>query len=479
LQLDLQTLGWSAALSDALDKLSLPDVPAARVVRVDRASVQVLGVDGERTAHLPGRFREEGVQLAVGDWVACEPLVGPDRKAVVRALLPRRTVFTRKVASTGGRNTADQVVVANVDTLFLMSGLDRDFNVRRLERYIALTAECGAEPVVVLNKCDLAEARSVDVDRCVAMAELSAPGIAVHAVSATDGTGMPALERYLTSGATVALLGSSGVGKSTLVNRLSGDARMVIQESRQHDHRGRHTTSHRELLPLPGGASLIDTPGMRELALWAQGDSVDEGFPDVMVAAAQCRFRDCSHQSEPGCGVWTAVERGELDAARVDAYDKLQREVAHLELKQNEQKRREKGRKLNALYTRAQPQAQTDSRGGLIVVVLFAVLVIIVVIIVVIVVIVPLGALVVPRRSLAFLARRGDLGDPFFERREVGLGECPLGVHREVVLVGHLPLFDALPGFTQLVGAGAVAVFIPLREIELLASLVHVVGDPP
>jgi len=351
LQLDLMSLGWSAALQEALAKLSLPDVSAARVVRVDRASVQVLGVDGERTAHVPGRFREAGApQPAVGDWVACEPLVGPDRKAVIRALLPRRTVFTRKVASTGGRNTADQVVVANIDVLFLMSGLDRDFNVRRLERYIALTAECGAEAVVLLNKCDLA----ADLDRCLAMAELSAPGLAVHAISAELGTNCGVLDRYLQPGRTIALLGSSGVGKSTLVNRLCGGEQMVVQESRAHDNRGRHTTTHRELVPLPTGALLIDTPGMRELALWAQGDAVDEGFPDVTAAAAGCRFSDCTHASEPACGVWAAVDAGELDRARVDAYAKLQREVEHLELKQNERKRRQKNRKLNAVYTRAQ-----------------------------------------------------------------------------------------------------------------------------
>jgi ribosome biogenesis GTPase len=360
LQLDLASLGWSAALNEALDKLTLPGVPAARVVRVDRASVQVLGTDGERTAHLPGRFREDGTQLAVGDWVACEPLVGPDRKAVVRALLPRRTVFTRKAASTGGRNTEDQVVVANIDLLFLMSGLDRDFNVRRLERYIALTAECGAEPVVVLNKADVLEPAAVD--RCVAMAELSAPGIEVVAVSAATGAGMERLARRLEPGRTAALLGSSGVGKSTLVNRLCGGERMVVREARAHDHRGRHTTSHRELLPLPGGALLIDTPGMRELALWAQGDAVDEGFPDVVAAASDCRFNDCSHGSEPGCGVWAAVESGVLARERVEAYDKLQREVEHLELKQNERKRREKNRKLNAVYERAK-QKRRRMRG--------------------------------------------------------------------------------------------------------------------
>lgn len=339
-------MGWSATLEAALDRLGLPDVVAARVVRVDRLSVRVLGVDGERTAHLPGKVRHEADRPAVGDWVAVEPLPGED-KAMVRGLLPRRTEFRRKVA---GRTTEAQVVAANIDVLFLVSSLDRDFNVRRLERYVTLGWESGAQPVVVLNKADLHD----DVDRCVAQAELSAPGVSVHAVSAARGEGIEAVASHLAPGRTGAFLGSSGVGKSTLVNALCGSERMRTQSSREHDQRGRHTTTHRELVPIPGGAMLIDTPGMRELSLWGEGDGLDDGFADVAAAAATCRFSDCTHGTEPDCGVWAAIGAGTLEAERLEHYQKLQRELAFLKRSQSEREKRAANRKLGAYYRKVQ-----------------------------------------------------------------------------------------------------------------------------
>ncbi|MDQ4030456.1 MAG: ribosome small subunit-dependent GTPase A [Actinomycetota bacterium] len=315
----LEALGWSAFFADAFppDDQLIP----ARVIARHHGPCVLLSEQGKL-----GGVARDGVLPAVGDWVAARPLPG-EHKAAIEAVLPRRSAFARKQA---GLRTEEQVVAANVDTVFLVQALGHDFNLRRLERYLVAAWESGADPVIVLTKADLA----ADVADAVAEAETVALGVPVLALSAATGEGLPQLEPYLVPGRTVALLGSSGVGKSTLVNRLAGREVLATQEIRA-DGRGRHTTSHRELVPLPGGALLLDTPGMRELQLWAGEDSLDGAFVDVAELAARCRFADCAHGTEPGCAVRAALGDGRLDPERWDSYRKLQRELRALAIRQD------------------------------------------------------------------------------------------------------------------------------------------------
>jgi ribosome biogenesis GTPase / thiamine phosphate phosphatase len=256
---------------------------------------------------------------------------------LIHAVLPRRTKFSRKAA---GAETEEQVVAANIDVVFVVSALAGDLNARRLERYLALGWESGAEPAVVLTKADLCD----DVAAALAEVEAIAIGVAVHAVSNVTGNGLDELSTYFAPGRTIAVLGSSGVGKSTLINRLAGRDLQAVAEVRA-DGRGRHTTTRRELVPLPGGGLVLDTPGMRELALWDASGGVEGVFEDVGVLAARCRFPDCAHETEPGCAVRAALEDGSLDAERLAGYRKLEGELRHLELKIDKRARSEERKK--------------------------------------------------------------------------------------------------------------------------------------
>ncbi|MBN2265287.1 MAG: ribosome small subunit-dependent GTPase A, partial [Candidatus Aminicenantes bacterium] len=284
-----------------------------------------------------GRFRHQALgpadYPAVGDWAAVRPVEGGP--ALIEALLPRRGAFTRKAA---GEAVEAQVVAANVDTVFLISGLDGDFNVRRIERYLATAWSSGARPVIVLNKADLRP----DLASAAAEAAGVAPGVPIVTVRALDEGGLEGLRPYLEPGRTVALLGSSGVGKSTMINRLLGEDRFrTAAMSDAGEGRGRHTTTARELVRLPDGALLIDTPGRRELGLWADDDGLDRTFDEIEALAARCRFPDCGHEREPGCAVRAAVESGALDAGRWRSYLKLRRELRFMELKKDEKARRQ------------------------------------------------------------------------------------------------------------------------------------------
>jgi ribosome biogenesis GTPase len=301
------------------------------VARVDRGICTVFAADGAHRAAVQPRFE----QPVVGDWAAVRPAVSGGDDAVLRALLERRTSFTRQSA---GEETIEQVVAANVDVVFLVNALDQRFSLRRLERYLTLGWQSGAQPVILLTKTDLCD----DVEAAVLEAESIAFGVDVVAVSAETGEGLEQIDAHLNGSRTVALLGLSGAGKSTLINRLIGEQRLRTQDVRD-DGRGRHTTTHRELIPLPQGGVLIDTPGMRSVGLWDGdgGAGLEQTFADVHDLAAACRFSDCRHDGEPGCAVIAAVAAGTLPADRLESYNKLLRELRFQELKQDKRARSE------------------------------------------------------------------------------------------------------------------------------------------
>jgi len=349
----LDQLGWTPAFEDQFAPFAADGLEPARVAVEQRGAYVVYSARGERPAELAGRLRhaaaERGDLPAVGDWVALADPDGAER-ALVQAVLPRRTKFSRMAATDHGQ-TVEQVVAANVDTVFLTAGLDGDLNVRRLERYLTLGWESGASPVVVLTKLDLCD----DADAALLEVEAVAVGVPVHAVSNVTGEGVDALAAYLGPGQTVAALGSSGVGKSSLVNALAGEELMATGDLRA-DGRGRHTTTSRQLLLLPGGGLYLDTPGMRELRLWDSEEGLAATFDDVTAAAARCRFHDCSHEHEPDCGVQAALADGALDRERYESWRKLQNELRWLAIKQDGRLRSE-ARKEWRRFARSQRKA--------------------------------------------------------------------------------------------------------------------------
>jgi ribosome biogenesis GTPase len=323
----LPELGWTDSHTTDFEPHAAAGHLPARVAAQHRGVYVLFSELGELRADMAGRLSHEaagaGDLPAVGDWVAVA--ARPDEgAATIHAVLPRRTKFSRKVALDAAE---EQVLAANVDTVFLLMSLNEDFNLRRLERYITMAWESGAKPVIVLTKTDL----DPDYKRRVLEVEAIAFGVPVHAISNLTGAGLELVRGHIAPGQTIALLGSSGVGKSTLVNTLAGEELLATQEIREDDGEGRHTTTHRQLVLLPGGGLVLDTPGLRELQLWESADGLAETFGDVEAMAAQCRFTDCAHLTEPGCAVQAALADGTLPSERWESYTKLQRELAHLE----------------------------------------------------------------------------------------------------------------------------------------------------
>ena len=338
----LSRLGYSSLFREAFEKLANPALIPARVVRIEAETLTLLGEGGELTARVAGAVRDGGLRPVTGDWVAVDAALG-----VVNHVLSRKSELVRQAA---GNRTAKQVVAANVDRVLVLMGLDGDFNPRRVERYLTLAYDSGATPVVLLTKAGLVD----DAEERVAEIETITFGVPVHAIDVVSGIGAELPRRYLEAGTTAVLVGSSGVGKSTLLNHLIGSERVRTAPVREHDDRGRHTTTRRELwLVPPDAGAIIDTPGMRELKLWAAPESLDAAFPEIQELAACCRFRDCEHAREPGCAVRGAVEKGLLPAERLESFRRLGREIAAHSLRRSEHERRAQGRVFSRLVREA------------------------------------------------------------------------------------------------------------------------------
>lgn len=322
-------LGWNDQLEQAFDSYKEQGFSIGRVALEHKRMYRVFTEDGELLAEVSGKFRFEASERvdypAVGDWVVISPRVD-EGKATIHTVLPRFSKFSRKIA---GATTEEQIVATNVDTVFLVNSLNNDFNVRRIERYLLMAWESGANPVIILSKADLC----TDTESKLAEVEAVAIGVPVHVVSVKTKEGLEDMKDYVTTGKTIALLGSSGAGKSTLTNYLAGHEKQLVQEVRVGDDRGKHTTTHRELIMLADGGLIIDTPGMRELQLWESEEASEHVFRDIYELEENCRFRDCTHTNEPHCAVQTAIANGELDQNRYTSYLKLQKELAYLERK--------------------------------------------------------------------------------------------------------------------------------------------------
>lgn len=345
----LESLGWSPQLAEAWQAQALPPATPhpipGRLVRIDGRRATAATALGEHLAELPSRLRHADGMAVVGDWAGV--VVEADGSARVECLLPRRTILARRAA---GRGVRRQLLAANIDVVFVVMALDDDFSERRLERYLTVIHDGGARPVVLLTKAGLCDDAGPWVERARAVA----PGVDVHAIDVLAGIEVDAPRRYLAPGVTAVLVGSSGVGKSTLLNDLLGEERMATGAVRARDGKGQHTTTHRELFVLPTGGVVIDTPGLRALAPWAEASALDQAFADVEALAAQCRFGDCTHEHEPGCAVRQAVEDGTLDGPRFRSFVALRRELALTEAQRAPNDLRRRARSFGKVAREAQ-----------------------------------------------------------------------------------------------------------------------------
>ena len=362
----LVQFGWNEYFAQQFQPFLETGYIPGRVSFQNQHLYRVYTANGELLAEIAGKLRYEALSAedlpAVGDWVALRVRPPADNadKVRIQAVLPRQSKFARKTA---GAKTEAQIVGANVDTIFLVTSLNQDFNARRVERYLTTIWDSGARPVIVLSKADLCPDEA-EIKARVAALQVAAHNVPLHTVSVKTNQGLDELQQYCLIGQTIALIGMSGVGKSTLINHLLGYERQVVKEVREHDDRGQHATRHRELILLPQGGLVLDTPGMRELQLWEVEGGLETTFEDIEALAAQCFFSDCQHQREPRCAVQAAVEVGTLAAERLESYDKLQKELHHLALRQDDLARRQEQKKWKKLTKLAEQRARFKRKGG-------------------------------------------------------------------------------------------------------------------
>jgi ribosome biogenesis GTPase len=360
--INLKALGWNDFFQKEFESVLEPGLTVGRIAIENKQQYLIYTQQGELRGEVSGKLLYEAMSSAdlpkVGDWVVISAMEA-EGKAIIHSILPRKSKFSRKVV---GKKTDEQITAANIDIVFIVQGLDSNFNLRRLERYLVMAYESGARLVIILNKTDLCG----DYETKIAKVEQIAFDVPILGMSAKTGYGIEKMREFIKEGLTFAFIGSSGVGKSTIINKLLGQEILKIREVRQKDSKGRHTTAKREMIVLPQGGVLIDTPGMREMQLWSASEGLRGTFADIEELAEKCRFSDCSHTQEKGCAVLAAVGAGEISEERYNSYMKLQRELKRLEIKQNkrsylEEKRRVKKfhREINRIM-----KAKTEEKWG-------------------------------------------------------------------------------------------------------------------
>ncbi len=334
--MNLEDLGWDSYFKTHYEKhTDKDDLEPARITQEHKGSYVMINADGEYLSEISGKMRYTARGYsdfpAAGDWVLTK-IFPEEKKGIIHAILERKTKFSRKAVLSGGMpdsqgKTEEQVIAANIDTVFIVNSMDSDFSLRRIERYMTSIYDGSMNPVIVLNKSDVTD----DTDDYINQVESIAFGVPVIAVSGLTGAGLDGLRKFIHPGETVVFLGSSGVGKSTIINSLTGTDRQKVSSVRESDHKGRHTTTARELIILPEGGILIDTPGMKEFQPWKGEKDTGRAFGDIESFARKCRFKDCSHETEPGCAVQEALANGDLDPGRYRNYMQMKREARYLE----------------------------------------------------------------------------------------------------------------------------------------------------